>query len=121
RRPACGVRALRSLTLPDPESEQGEDTHAEGQAHETFGDRPQSTQAESTDVLRVLDLGGDELDEVAHLVVTEVAGETRHVARTGADRLGDLGRGDVSKRRRVRAHRQRVAVALDGVTGRAVE
>ncbi len=90
-------------------------------ADESFGDRAESTEAEASDVLGVLNLGGDVLDDVVDLLVAQVAREARHVGGAGADRFGDLEGRNVAKRRGERAEGERVAVTFDGVTGRAVE
>src|SRR5580704_13905418 len=116
-----GVRCSSVIALPHPEAEQREDADPEGQADETFGDRSQTAEAEATGVVGVLDLGRHVLHDVVHLGVAEVAGEARHVAGSGADRLGDLDRGDLPQRRRERAHRERVTVTFDRVTRRAVQ
>jgi hypothetical protein len=65
-----------------------------------FGHRSEPAEAEAAGVLGVLDLGRDVLDDVVDLLVTEVAGEARHVGRTRADRLDDLEGRDVAQRRR---------------------
>src|SRR5580700_9652982 len=85
-----GARCSSVIALTHPEAEEGQGADAEGQTDEPFGDRSETTEAETAGVVGVLDLGRHVLHDVVHLGVAQVAREARHVAGSRSYRLGDL-------------------------------
>jgi hypothetical protein len=96
-----GVR--RSRAISNPESDEAKKPTPKQKSDEALGDRTESTQSEAAGVFGVLNLGRDVLDDVIDLLVTEVAGESRHVGRAGANCLDDLEGRNIAQRRRERA------------------
>ncbi len=108
--------------VSDPEADEHQDAHADQEADEALTDRADPAEADPAGVVRVLEHAGHVGGDVPGLGVGDVAGaEVGHVARARADGLDHLGRGGQVEARGVRAVRQRVTGARDGVAGGAVE